>query len=92
MKENFNKKVYELREEKIKLLRKYQLLQQKLEEIHDDLDTEDRIYCPALPKINIQAEFPEMQFQVLKKIPDTFARFSVGTVLFYTALLCVFTV
>lgn len=71
VKENFNKKVYELREEKIKLLEKYKFLQHKLEEIHSDLDAEDRICCSALPRINIQAEFPEIQFQVFKMLTDS---------------------
>lgn len=64
MKEEFNRKVYSLREKKVKLVRNVHQLENQLSYLYDELPEDCRILPPPKPQLNIPKEFPERQYQV----------------------------
>ncbi|XP_054260154.1 cilia- and flagella-associated protein 44-like [Macrosteles quadrilineatus] len=71
MKEEFNRKVYSLREKKVKLVRNVHQLENQLLYLYDELPEDCRILPPPKPQLNIPKEFPERQYQIYPdKDPD----------------------
>jgi hypothetical protein len=64
IKDNFNSKVYDLRNKKIALVERFTELNATLKNIHRELDPTQRKYLPEVPKFDEKLEFPDKRIKV----------------------------
>jgi hypothetical protein len=64
IKDNFNSKVYDLRNKKIALIEKFTALNDTLKNIHRELDPTQRKFPPEIPKFDKKLEFPDKEIKV----------------------------
>jgi hypothetical protein len=64
MKDNFNSKVYDLRNKKAALIERLDELNAMLTHIHRELDPTQRKFLSEIPKFDEKLEFPEREFKV----------------------------
>jgi hypothetical protein len=64
IKDNFNSKVYDLRNKKTVLTERFNELNATLKCIHAELDTAQRKFLPDIPKFDEELEFPERVTEV----------------------------
>ena len=64
IKDNFNSKVYDLRNTKTALIERFNELDAKLKNIHRELDPTQRKLLSEIPKFDEKLEFPEREFKV----------------------------
>lgn len=63
VRQNYNKKVIFLREEKVQIRKELEYLGEKLKEIHEEIDEENRKEAPVIREWT-EAEFPERHFEI----------------------------
>ena len=59
VKHDFNQKVYELRDKKVALVKKYEELKEALRSVHKEIDVKLRKFAPPTPQFDDLLEFPE---------------------------------
>jgi hypothetical protein len=69
MKDNFNRKVYDLQNKKTTLVRRFSALNVTLKNIHTELDPAQRKFPPEIPKFDEKLEFPDKEIKVGYFVP-----------------------
>jgi hypothetical protein len=82
IKDNFNSKVYELRNKKAVLIERFSELNATLKRIHRELDPEQKKFLSDIPKFDEDLEFPERGTKVGCTRFEVFMAMNVNTVLF----------